>query len=81
MCVCVCVCVGVCVCGRAISRVLGRVCARVCVTVHGMFQSTQPAYDRLGLTEAFNSSGSGSGSGYIHRRSQSMAINATEQGE
>ena len=24
---------------------------------------------------------SGSGSGYIHRRSQSMAINATEQGE
>ena len=23
----------------------------------------------------------GSGSGYIHRRSQSMAINATEQGE
>ena len=28
-----------------------------------------------------NSLNSGSGSGYIHRRSQSMAINATEQGE
>ena len=26
-------------------------------------------------------SGSGSGSGYIHRRCQSMAINVTEQGE
>ena len=28
-----------------------------------------------------NAAGSGSGSGYIHRRSQPMAINATEQGE
>ena len=75
-------CVYVCVCARACMCARARVCVlSLVINLHSIL-TLGPWIDRwvtaLGLTCA---AGSGSGSGYIHRRSQSMAINVTEQGE